>query len=427
MAQKKLNSLQRAYMPQESDQQDGTEKLPDWMGNLLDDLKSKSRQNNMNSESNLSYGRTNKGDIQQTGTGSGFLSEFQKAYGVPYNGNVPKKVEGMSDEAYQNMLAMQRAYLTEQGAQATYDAQQEAADTAYTAEADRLAKQREQSRREAGVMLEKLSRYLPLAQKAQGLTGSGMAQSQSLAAYNDTLNHMGQADATYTDSMNSLDAYRAEGDAQRRTELETAKTKAALTENQERADIFAAYRDKEEAAANEYDDFESYRELMQSEVQRMASERDDGKIEKGVFDDYLEQVHDSEKYQSMSEAKKNIIDNNLETWRNEYGEVEAVSGDSKKAVNVGVATYKDGVNWIGGMGKWDTFRVEAGGKEYEIESTGEVKSKAVTEAAEEAYDGEVFGYGEKLYIKYKGKVYGIREEKGKGTQYRSLYNLILGS
>ncbi|MGN1016236.1 MAG: hypothetical protein ACI4PL_04510 [Faecousia sp.] len=333
----------------------------------------------------------------------------------------------MSDEAYQNMLAMQRAYLTEQGAQATYDAKQAAADTAYTAEADRLAKQREQSRRDAGVMLEKLSRYLPVAQKAQGLTGSGMAQSQSLAAYNDTLNHMGQADATYTDSMNSLDAYRAEGDAQRKTDLETAKTQAALTENQERADIFAAYRDREEEAANEYDDFESYRELMQSEVQRMASERDDGKIEKGVFDDYLEQVHDSDKYKSMSEAQKNIIDNNLETWRNEYGEVEAVSGDSKKAVNVGVATYKDGVNWIGGMGKWDTFRVEAGGKEYEIESTGEVKSKAVTEAAEEAYDGEVFGYGEKLYMKYKGKVYGIREEKGKGTQYRSLYNLIFGS
>lgn len=361
----------------------------------------------------------------QTGagsTGNSFQDEFRRAYGVDYTGGVPKQAAGMSDEAYQNMLAMQRAYLTEQGAQASYDAKQAAADTAYKAEADRLAKQRAQSRLEAGVMLEKLSRYLPLAQKAQGLTGSGMAQSQSLAAYNDTLNRMGKADATYTDSMNSLDAYRAEGDAQRRTELETAKTQAALTENQERADIFAAYRDKEEAKA--YDDFESYRELMQSEVQRMASERDDGKIEQGVFDDYLEQVHDSDKYQSMSEAQKNIIDNNMETWRNDYGEPEEKSG---KAVNVGVATYKDGINWIGGMGKWDTFRVEAGGKEFEVESTGEVKDKAVTEAAQESYDGEVFGYGEKLYMKYKGKVYGIREEKEKGTQYRALYNLIFGS
>ena len=358
-------------------------------------------------------------------TGNSFLDEFRRAYGVDYTGSVPQKAADMSDEAYQNMLAMQRAYLTEQGAQASYDAKQAAADTAYTAEADRLAKQREQSRRDAGVMLEKLSRYLPLAQKAQGLTGSGMAQSQSLAAYNDTLNRMGKADATYTDSMNSLDAYRAEGDAQRRTELETAKTQAALTENQERADIFAAYRDKEEAKA--YDDFESYQQLLASEVAKMASEREDGKIEKGVFDDYLEQLHDSDQYQSLSDAQKNIIDNYTQTWRNEYGEVEAVSGDSKKAVNVGVATYKDGVNWIGGMGKWDTFRVEAGGKEFEVESTGEVKDKAVTEAAQEAYDGEVFGYGEKLYMKYKGKVYGIREEKEKGTQYRSLYNLIFGS
>ena len=358
-------------------------------------------------------------------TGNSFLDEFRRAYGVDYTGSVPQKAAGMSDEAYQNMLAMQRAYLTEQGAQASYDAQQAAADTAYTAEADRLAKQRAQSRLEAGVMLEKLSRYLPLAQKAQGLTGSGMAQSQSLAAYNDTLNRMGQADATYTDSMNSLDAYRAEGDAKRRTELETAKTQAALTENQERADIFAAYRDKEEAKA--YDDFESYQQLLASEVAKMASEREDGKIEKGVFDDYLEQLHDSDQYQSLSDAQKNIIDNYTQTWRNEYGEVEAVSGDSKKAVNVGVATYKDGVNWIGGMGKWDTFRVEAGGKEFEVESTGEVKDKAVTEAAQEAYDGEVFGYGEKLYMKYKGKVYGIREEKEKGTQYRALYNLIFGS
>ena len=364
----------------------------------------------------------------QTGagsTGNSFQDEFRRAYGVDYTGGVPKQAAGMSDEAYQNMLAMQRAYLTEQGAQASYDAKQAAADTAYKAEADRLAKQRAQSRLEAGVMLEKLSRYLPLAQKAQGLTGSGMAQSQSLAAYNDTLNRMGKADATYTDSMNSLDAYRAEGDAQRRTELETAKTQAALTENQERADIFAAYRDKEEAKA--YDDFESYQQLLASEVAKMASEREDGKIEKGVFDDYLEQLHDSDQYQSLSDAQKNIIDNYTQTWRNEYGEVEAVSGDSKKAVNVGVATYKDGVNWIGGMGKWDTFRVEAGGKEFEVESTGEVKDKAVTEAAQEAYDGEVFGYGEKLYMKYKGKVYGIREEKEKGTQYRSLYNLIFGS
>ena len=358
-------------------------------------------------------------------TGNSFLDEFRRAYGVDYTGSVPQKAAGMSDEAYQNMLAMQRAYLTEQGAQASYDAKQAAADKAYTAEADRLAKQREQSRLEAGVMLEKLSRYLPLAQKAQGLTGSGMAQSQSLEAYNDTLNRMGKADATYTDSMNSLDAYRAEGDAQRRTELETAKTQAALTENQERADIFAAYRDKEEAKA--YDDFESYQQLLASEVAKMASEREDGKIEKGVFDDYLEQLHDSDQYQSLSDAQKNIIDNYTQTWRNEYGEVEAVSGDSKKAVNVGVATYKDGVNWIGGMGKWDTFRVEAGGKEFEVESTGEVKDKAVTEAAQEAYDGEVFGYGEKLYMKYKGKVYGIREEKEKGTQYRALYNLIFGS
>ena len=358
-------------------------------------------------------------------TGNSFLDEFRRAYGVDYTGSVPQKAADMSDEAYQNMLAMQRAYLTEQGAQATYDAKQAAADTAYTAEADRLAKQREQSRRDAGVMLEKLSRYLPLAQKAQGLTGSGMAQSQSLAAYNDTLNRMGKADATYTDSMNSLDAYRAEGDAQRRTELETAKTQAALTENQERADIFAAYRDKEEAKA--YDDFESYQQLLASEVAKMASEREDGKIEKGVFDDYLEQLHDSDQYQSLSDAQKNIIDNYTQTWRNEYGEPKEESVNSDEAVNAGVATYKDGINMIGGMGKWDTFRVEAGGKEFEVESTGKVTDAAVLEAAKDAYDGEVFGYGENLYMKYKGKVYGIREEKGKGTQYRSLYNLIFGS
>ena len=360
-------------------------------------------------------------------TGNSFLDEFRRAYGVDYTGSVPQKAAGMSDEAYQNMLAMQRAYLTEQGAQATYDAKQAAADTAYTAEADRLAKQREQSRRDAGVMLEKLSRYLPLAQKAQGLTGSGMAQSQSLAAYNDTLNRMGKADATYTDSMNSLDAYRAEGDAQRRTELETAKTQAALTENQERADIFAAYRDKEEAEANAYDDFESYLKLQESEVAKMASERKDGKIEKGVFDDYLEQLHDSDQYQSLSDAQKKIVENYTQTWRNDYGEAEKDSVNSDEAVNAGVATYKDGINMIGGMGKWDTFRVEAGGKEFEVESTGKVTDAAVLEAAKDAYDGEVFGYGEKLYMKYKGKVYGIREEKGKGTQYRSLYNLIFES
>lgn len=366
----------------------------------------------------------------QTGagsTGNSFQDEFRRAYGVDYTGGVPKQAAGMSDEAYQNMLAMQRAYLTEQGAQASYDAKQAAADTAYKAEADRLAKQREQSRLEAGVMLEKLSRYLPLAQKAQGLTGSGMAQSQSLAAYNDTLNRMGKADATYTDSMNSLDAYRAEGDAQRRTELETAKTQAALTENQERADIFAAYRDKEEAEANAYDDFESYLKLQESEVAKMASEREDGKIEKGVFDDYLEQLHDSDQYQSLSDAQKKIVENYTKTWRNDYGEAEKASVNSDEAVNAGVATYKDGINMIGGMGKWDTFRVEAGGKEFEVESTGKVTDAAVLEAAKDAYDGEVFGYGEKLYMKYKGKVYGIREEKGKGTQYRSLYNLIFES
>lgn len=354
-------------------------------------------------------------------TGNSFLDEFRRAYGVDYTGSVPQKVSGMSDEAYQNMLAMQRAYLTEQGAQATYDAKQAAADTAYTAEADRLAKQREQSRREAGVMLEKLSRYLPVAQKAQGMTGSGMAQSQSLAAYNDTLNRMGQADATYTDSMNSLDAYRAEGDAQRKTDLETAKTQAALTENQERADIFSAYRDREEAAANEYDDFESYQALMASEVAKMASERDDGKIEQGVFDEYMAQVHDSDKYQSMSEAQKNIIDNQMATLRNSYGQPDEESG---KAVNVGVANYKKG-DYNGKLADGDAFLVEANGQEYSVESTGKVTDKAVLAAAEEAYDGELFGYDGEIYIKYKGVVYGLREEKKKGAQYRAIKKIIL--
>ena len=354
-------------------------------------------------------------------TGNSFLDEFRRAYGVDYTGSVPQKAADMSDEAYQNMLAMQRAYLTEQGAQATYDAKQAAADTAYTAEADRLAKQREQSRREAGVMLEKLSRYLPVAQKAQGMTGSGMAQSQSLAAYNDTLNRMGQADATYTDSMNSLDAYRAEGDAQRKTDLETAKTQAALTENQERADIFAAYRDREEAAANEYDDFESYQALMASEVAKMASERDDGKIEQGVFDEYMAQVHDSDKYQSMSEAQKNIIDNQMATLRNNYGQPDEESG---KAVNVGVANYKKG-DYNGKLADGDAFLVEANGQEYSVESTGKVTDKAVLAAAEEAYDGELFGYDGEIYIKYKGVVYGLREEKKKGAQYRAIKKIIL--
>lgn len=82
-----------------------------------------------------------------------------------------------------------------------------------------------------------------------------------------------------------------------------------------------------------------------------------------------------------------------------------------KEITRGVAHYERDGMFDRGLKKGDNFTVEVNGKSYKVESGGEVTDQDVIDAANESgiYNGEVFQYGDELYIKRDDKIYSVEQ------------------
>lgn len=82
-----------------------------------------------------------------------------------------------------------------------------------------------------------------------------------------------------------------------------------------------------------------------------------------------------------------------------------------KEITRGVAHYERDGMFDRGLVKGDNFTVEVNGKSYKVESGGEVTDQAVIDAANESgiYNGEVFQYGDELYLKRNDKIYSVEQ------------------
>ena len=82
-----------------------------------------------------------------------------------------------------------------------------------------------------------------------------------------------------------------------------------------------------------------------------------------------------------------------------------------KEITRGVAHYERDGMFDRGLVKGDNFTVEVNGKSYKVESGGEVTDQNVIDAANASgiYNGEVFMYGDDLYIKRNNTIYSVEQ------------------
>lgn len=100
----------------------------------------------------------------------------------------------------------------------------------------------------------------------------------------------------------------------------------------------------------------------------------------------------------------NIRDAIASVWPREEG-----ADEEPKEITRGVAHYERDGMFDRGLTKGDNFTVEVNGKSYKVESGGEVTDQDVIDAANESgiYNGEVFSYGDDMYIKRGDKYYSV--------------------
>lgn len=89
---------------------------------------------------------------------------------------------------------------------------------------------RSDSRREASIAYDRMSKYLPRAQMAMGTAGTGMAESDRIAAYNHYTGRLADANRVYADKVAELDEARAAGE----TKLQRVYAEQQETERKEK-------------------------------------------------------------------------------------------------------------------------------------------------------------------------------------------------
>ena len=302
-------------------------------------------------------------------------------------------------------------------------------DTNAKAEYDTAVRQQAASRsaakRDAYIAHERLQKYLPQARAVQGVEGMGMTETAQVQGLNAYLANRSAADAAYASGVASLDAERQRAQAERDLARTAEESTARDTYLNERASILENYRKEKEAKAEE--EAQAQSTAVGEMLAGMASEvyGEDGKMAQEGYDTlaaYLEANRNK-----LTDIDAKLADMMLEGYRRDVRSAEDQAAMDKgglitvNASYSGISSFKDNKNLV----------VTANGREYRVQlnapDDSSVSNAEVTAAAKKVGNGEVFGYGERLYIKHDGDVYAIeaRDNSAKG-EYSDLYDLFFG-
>ena len=123
-----------------------------------------------------------------------------------------------------------------------------------------------------------------------------------------------------------------------------------------------------------------------------------------------------------AENKESGWDKVVAWWKNLWADKEPEYTDEDRDVTRGLATFETDGRLFGidrNLKSGDNITVEIDGQSYAVESRGEVKSEKATHLYADAADvanGEVFLYGDGMFLKKDGKIYSVDARKlfGKG-------------
>ncbi len=279
---------------------------------------------------------------------------------------------------------------------------------------------RRQTRRDTSVMLSRLDRYLPYAQRQAGTAGSGAATTAGLSLYNEALRRMSEADAAYTEGVRQnetaysqsraeLEAAKAEADAQRQ---ETAIGEAR-TQSQNRYLSISGDLDGMYAAALEQgtdgkispEDMAAIRAAADEYRGQLGTEE---QLQMDTLLKGYERMVRSERAQAQVTAQA--------TGAKQFGDFDKLKAGANFAV--ALTTEEDGTK------KTTSYQVQV--KEI-------VTDEAIRKKALDVEMGEVFALGEELYIRMpgnnnnkEGTVVRIGRRPTNKRSYTKLWNAVFG-
>ena len=156
-------------------------------------------------------------------------TELEKAYGMNPDGTLkasagttPATAEKVPATVEKVPATVEKAP-TPSAAQEAYDSGMAELERAYGEGVKKQDQLRADSRRDATAVYERMSRYLPRAQMAMGTAGTGMAESDRIAAYNNYTGQLAAANRTHADNVAALGEAKASGEAKLKQELITGQ------------------------------------------------------------------------------------------------------------------------------------------------------------------------------------------------------------
>ena len=275
----------------------------------------------------------------------------------------------------------------------------------------------------AGISFDTLNKYLPMMNRANGLSGLGVSETASIDAYNKYLSSMGSIEQQHSaDSASLLDNYSAERRALVREEQEKAEEEALREEQKAEEE---ALREAEKTATDQTLMFEHMYNMIDTLSHTQASD----------IDRYLETAR-GRVSDTQFALLKDLAQTRKAEWEQLYGSPQSpktleAQQLAASVLENGVSFYenKKGLFYKQDLSNGDDFTVQdSTGKKYYIESRGRVDNEELAALASGVANNQLFAYGYKIYYKINGEIYEVGGRKGKNNSedYTELYNRFYG-
>ena len=253
-----------------------------------------------------------------------FLSWYKEQFGKDYVDGSFNKTEGMSDKDYETGNNLYQAYIQKQNLENQYNSATKAVDDSKAAQ-----------RQEASILRDKMSKYLNLQNKNNGLNNLGVSESVGLQADSQYMNNLGNIEANANNEKTNLfNNYMTN-----KTNIESdtaANEQNILNKYQqfEREDEQKAY-DREQDAYNKQKAEEQTAYDRQNAAQTSAFNEFMGIVESGTFNTAaeLEEFYNSFKNQ-LSPSQQAIAEQQIKFYKNnpDQQQMDSATESSKPVI-----------------------------------------------------------------------------------------------
>lgn len=178
---------------------------------------------------------------------------WKSQYGTDWDGSSkPSMSEGMTTHDYNRGVTLYGDYVARKNIGSNYDYAVGMANAAYDRTASAAEKARRQEMEYAGVLYERMKKYLPHQQKMAGMGNMGVAQTGLNRLTNTHMNRRGAIQGEYNDTMADADYTRAMAIGAAEQARATALSERDGLTAQQMADIYTAEESAQTSAINAF-------------------------------------------------------------------------------------------------------------------------------------------------------------------------------